>query len=322
MAAAIRDFPSLDHAGVPMLQILLNTITMGAAYSLLATGFVLALNATGAVNLGHGAFVVVGGFLAASLAETIHLPGIVILPLVLTASFIVGVAFAGAAYYPFRNGSTVTVFISTISAGIILETIVLLIFGASPRIGPPLVGDGVLRIGSATIGVQSLSIIVVAVALVAGQYFLLNHTKVGKRLRAVAQDRDMALALGMNVNEMVFVTFGIAAALAGASGLMFANAFYITPGEGESYLIKTYVAVALGGWGSLRGAVVGAFIVAAFEVMVPSIPALFPTLITALPTLGQVLSPTASVIGLYLTFLIVLFVRPQGLFGEAIQQRA
>lgn len=132
----------------------------------------------------------------------------------------------------------------------------------------------------------------------------------------------MALALGMNVNLMIFVTFGIAAALAGASGLMFANAFYITPGEGESYLIKTYVAVALGGWGSLRGAVVGAFIVAAFEVLIPSAPALFPSLLAEAPALGRMLTPTASVIGLYLTFLVVLFMRPQGLFGEAVQQRA
>jgi branched-chain amino acid transport system permease protein len=305
-----------------MFQILLNTITMGAAYSLLATGFVLALNATGAVNLGHGAFVVVGGFLAAGLASGIALPGIAILPLVLVASFAVGVIFAVFAYYPFRNGSTVTVFISTISAGIVLETLVLLVFGASPRIGPALISDGTLRIGGATVSVQSLSIMVVAAALVVGQYVFLNHTKTGKQLRAVAQDRDMALALGTNVNAMIFVTFGIAAALAGASGLMFANAFYITPGEGESYLIKTYVAVALGGWGSLRGAVVGAFIVAAFEVLVPSAPALFPELIASAPALGRMLSPTASVIGLYLTFLAVLFVRPQGLFGETVQQRA
>jgi branched-chain amino acid transport system permease protein len=132
----------------------------------------------------------------------------------------------------------------------------------------------------------------------------------------------MAMALGMNVNVMIVVTFGIAAALAGAAGLMFANTFFITPGDGESYVIKTYVAATMGGWGSVRGAIAGALIVAAFEVLIPSIPLLLPWLTSSMPSLGVVFSATASTICLYLAFLVVLFFRPQGLFGEAVQQRA
>jgi len=214
------------------------------------------------------------------------------------------------------------VFISTISMGAILETATLLLFGPSPRVGPPILTNGSLQLGAAVLNVQALSMIVLAVALVAAQYWILSKTVLGKRLRAVAEDREMATALGMNVNVMIFITFGIAASLAGAAGLMFANTFYITPGDGEAYMIKTYVAATMGGWGSLRGAVVGAFIVAAFEVLVPSLPVILPGLIGAIPSFDALFSPTASTIWLYLAFLVVLFFRPQGLFGEAVQQRA
>jgi len=305
-----------------MTQLLLNTLSLAAAYSLLAIGFVLVLNATGAVNLAHGSFVVVGGFIAASLGTWLKLPGAIILPIVLAGMVMIGGLLSLVAYYPLRDRPAVSVFISTISMGAILETATLLLFGPSPRVGPPILTNGSLQLGAAVLNVQALSMIVLAVALVAAQYWILSKTVLGKRLRAVAEDREMATALGMNVNVMIFITFGIAASLAGAAGLMFANTFYITPGDGEAYMIKTYVAATMGGWGSLRGAVVGAFIVAAFEVLVPSLPVILPGLVGALPSFDALFSPTASTIWLYLAFLVVLFFRPQGLFGEAVQQRA
>ena len=305
-----------------MMQLLLNTIALGAAYSLLAIGFVLVLNATGAVNLAHGSFVVVGGFIGASLGSALNVPGILLLPFVMIAMTLIGGVLAIVAYYPLRNRSAVSVFISTISMGAILETSVLLIFGASPRVGPPLLSAGSFHAGSLVVSIQSLSIILIALILVIGQYAFLTHTVLGKRLRAVAQDREMAMALGMNANRMIAMTFGLAAALAGAAGLMFSNTFFITPGDGEGYIIKTYVAVTMGGWGSLRGAIAGAFIVSAFEVLIPSIPLIAPSLFALNTDLQGAFSATTSTIALYGVFLIVLFFRPQGLFGEAVQQRA
>lgn len=305
-----------------MIQLLLNTIALGAAYSLLAIGFVLVLNATGAVNLAHGSFVVLGGFIAASLGSALQIAGIFLLPFVLVAMVVIGGFLSLVAYYPLRDRPAVSVFISTISMGAILETGTLLLFGPSPRVGPPLLSSGSFHLANTVVSVQSLSIVVLAAVLVMIQYLILSRTILGKRLRAVAQDREMAAALGMNVNLMIVLTFGIAAALAGAAGLMFANTFFITPGDGESYIIKTYVAATMGGWGSLRGAVAGAFIVAAFEVLIPSLPAMLPWLTEYAPSLRDVFSATASSICLYAAFLVVLFFRPQGLFGEAVQQRA
>ncbi|MBR1123186.1 branched-chain amino acid ABC transporter permease [Bradyrhizobium lablabi] len=305
-----------------MIQLLFNTLSLAAAYSLLAIGFVLVLNATGAVNLAHGSFVVVGGFLAAGLGSWLKLPGAVVLPIVLAGMMIIGGLLSLIAYYPLRNRPAVSVFISTLSMSAILETATLLIFGPSPRVGPPILSSGAIQVGDVALNVQSLSTVLLAVVLVAAQYVIFSRTVLGKRLRAVAEDREMARALGMNVNAMIVITFGIAAALAGAAGLMFANTFYITPGDGEAYMIKTYVAATMGGWGSLRGAIVGALFVAAFEVLVPSLPLAMPSLVGALPSLEALFSPIASTIWLYLAFLVVLFFRPQGLFGEAVQQRA
>lgn len=304
-----------------MIQLFINTLSLGAAYSLLAIGFVLVLNATGAVNLAHGSFVVLGGFIAASLGSTFQIAGIFLLPFVLVGMVVIGGLLSLIAYYPLRNRPAVSVFISTISMGAIFETGTLLLFGPSPRVGPPIFSTGSFRIGDTTLSYQSAAIIVLAIVLVTIQYLILSRTVLGKRLRAVAQDREMAMALGMNVNLMIVITFGIAAALAGAAGLMFANTFFITPGDGEGYIIKTYVAATMGGWGSLRGAVAGALIVAAFEVLIPSIPVILPWLTDALPALRTLLSSTASSICLYVAFLVLLFFRPQGLFGEAVQQR-
>jgi branched-chain amino acid transport system permease protein len=301
-----------------MTQLLLNALSLAAAYSLLAMGFVLVLNATGAVNLAHGSFVVVGGLIAASVGGWLKLPGVFVLPFVLVGMVLIGGAISLVAYYPLRNRPAVSVFISTISMGAILETSSRLLFGPSPRVGPPILSSGSFQAGGVTFSVQALSMVLLAAVLVGIQYLILSRTTLGKRMRAVAEDREIAAALGMNVNVMILVTFGIAAALAGSAGLMFANTFYVTPGDGEAYMIKTYVAATMGGWGSLRGAVVGASIVAIFEVLVPSLPAILP----ALGGAQALFSTTSSTIWLYLAFLVVLFFRPQGLFGEAVQQRA
>jgi branched-chain amino acid transport system permease protein len=133
----------------------------------------------------------------------------------------------------------------------------------------------------------------------------MSRTQFGRALRAVAQDREMARAIGIGVNWLIAASFALGAALAGAAGLLLANQFFVTPTAGTDLVIKAYIAVTIGGWGSLWGAVVGALLIAGFEVGVSS-----------------VLSYTAATAGLYAALLAILVVRPQGLFGEAAQRRA
>jgi branched-chain amino acid transport system permease protein len=301
-----------------LLQILVDALALGASYALLALGFVLILNATGAVNFTHGDMVMAGGYVAIALGAALELPGAALLPLVICIMAALGFIFSGFAYFPLKNRPPVSVFISTIALGIVFQNTANVLYGAAPKRGPVLLSEGVLDIGGITIGKQAFGIIAVAVVLIAAQHLLLSRTGIGRKLRATAQDRQMAEAIGIRVNRMIALTFALGSALAGAAGLMLSNTFFVTPTDGSNYIIKAYIAVTIGGWGSLTGAVCGALIIALFEVLYPSLPLLIPPLKTIAPWL---FTQTASAILLYIGLLAIMFFRPQGLFGEVVQRR-
>jgi branched-chain amino acid transport system permease protein len=148
---------------------------------------------------------------------------------------------------------------------------------------------------------------------------LFNRTRLGIEMRATAQDRAMAEALGIRVNAMIALTFALATALAGGAGVLLANVFFVTPTDGGNYMLKAYIAATIGGWGSLPGAVLGALLIAVFEVLFPSLPLLLPGFDQAPAWL---FSQTSATVVLYVALLVILLVRPQGLFGEAAQRRA
>lgn len=286
-------------------QLLVNGLALGAAYALVALGFVLVLNATSAVNFAQGDLVMAGGMLAVALAPLIPLPGLVLLPVILLVMAGLGLLLALVAYLPLRNRPPVSVFISTIAVGIILQNGAAVLFGPEPRVAPPLLGEGVLRLGGVAVPEQSVAIILVAGLLIGAQHMVFAHTQLGRRLRATAQDPEMARACGVPVTRMILVTFAIGTACAGAAGLLLANRYFVTPTAGGDLILKAYIAVTVGGWGSVPGAVVGALLIALFEVGVSS-----------------VFSYPVALGALYGVLLVILMVRPQGLFGEAVRRRA
>ena len=287
------------------LQLVINGVALGAAYALVALGFVLILNATSAVNFAQGDLVMVGGFVAIAAAALLPVPGVVLLPVVVIVMAVFGLVFSLLAYFPLKSRPPVSVFISTIALGIVLQNGANALFGPEPQAAPPLLTGGYLKFGELIISRQSLAIIVVAAFLIAAQHLLFTRTQFGRRLRATAQNRRMAQAIGIPVNWMIAATFGMAAALAGAAGLLLANQYFVSPTEGTDLIIKAYIAVTIGGWGSILGAVVGALLIAIFEVIFSA----------------YISYPLATAM-LYATLLAILFFRPQGLFGETIQKRA
>lgn len=304
-----------------MLQVLVNSLALGSAYALLALGFVLILNAVSAVNFAQGDLVMAGGFVAVALGMLLPVPGIVLLPLVLVVMALIGLALAATAYFPLKARPPVAVFISTIAVGIILQNGANALFGAEPRAAPPLFAGGLIDVGGITVSRQALAIIAVAAVLIAAQYVLFQRTALGRKLRATAQDREMAEALGIRVNHVIAAIFALAAAYAGAAGLLLSNTFFVTPTDGGNYILKAYIAVVIGGWGSVPGAVVGALLIALFEVLLPSLPLILPALAN-LPGASWLFSQTIATILLYLVLLVILVARPQGLFGETVQRRA
>lgn len=301
-------------------QLVVQVLSLGATYALVALGFVLILNATGAVNFAQGDLVMAGGFVSVLLAYALHVPGLVLLPLLLLIMGGVGVVIAFAAYMPLRTRPPEAAFISTIAVGIILQQAANRLFGADPIAAPPLLGTGRVRFVGVEASVQSLAIIGVAVLLIVALHILFGHTQFGRRLRATAQDREVAMAIGIPVDAMVVGTFAVGAALAGAAGLLLSNAFFVSPTVGSDYILKAYIAVVIGGWGSIAGAVAGALLIAAFEIVYPSLPLLIPAL-NGLPGADTLFSQTLSTIMLDVVALLILVVRPQGLFGEAAGQR-
>jgi branched-chain amino acid transport system permease protein len=301
-----------------MLQLLVNGLALGAAYALVALGFVLVLKATAAVNFAHGDLVMAGGFASVALASILPVPGIVLLPLVAALMALLGIVFSLLAYFPLKSRPPVSVFISTIALGVIVQNTVNAIAGAEPRAAPPLIDTEMMSLGPVSVGRQSVLVIVVAIVLIVGQHFLFTGTRLGRALRATAQDREMAAAIGIRTDLMIALTFALAGALAGTAGLLLANTFFVTPTDGTNFIVKAYIAVTIGGWGSIAGAVAGAMLIALFEVVFPALPALFP----ALNEVASLFSQTSATIILYLVLLAILAARPHGLFGEAIRRRA
>ncbi|MGE0735216.1 MAG: branched-chain amino acid ABC transporter permease [Alphaproteobacteria bacterium] len=292
-------------------NLIFNGVALGAAYALVALGFVLVLNATAAVNFAQGDLVMAGGFVAVALAGMLGpslgdaVPGLVLLPLVVIVSALFGLLFAACAYFPFRRKPPVSVFISTIAVGLILQSVANSVFGGAPRTAPPLFAGENLHLAGLTLSRQSLAIVVVAALLIFLLHVLVERTQLGRKLRASAQDAGMARAIGIDVALMVALSFALGVALAGAAGLLLTNQYFVTPTSGINLMVKAYIAVTIGGWGSLRGAVIGALAIALFEVLV-----------------GAFTSAAAAEALLYGALLVVLLFRPQGLFGEAAGRRA
>ena len=300
-----------------VLQLLFNVLALGAAYALVALGFVLVLNATGAINFAQGDLVMAGGFGGLALGQWLGLPGLALLAPLLVAAGALGLAVALAAYFPVRHRPPETVFISTIAVGIILANGANVIFGPEAQAAPPLLADGEWHLGGVALPYQSLATIAVAAVLIAALHTVLTRTQLGRRLRATAQDREVAATLGIRVDRMIGATFAVGAALAGAAGLILAHGFFVAPTDGGNYMLKAYVAVTIGGWGNVLGAVLGALLIALFEVLFPALPALLP----GLDAYGAAFSQVWSTVVLSVVVLLILVWRPQGLFGEAVRAR-
>jgi len=265
------------------------------AYALVALGFVLALNASGAVNFAHGGLVVLGGAAAVLADMWTGLPALLLLPLVAVALGLAGVVTARVAILPLLHRPPEATFVATIALAAVIEQGLMLGLGGAPRSAPPIAGSGE----------QPWAIVIVGVILIAAVWFLLERTQTGRRMRAVAADRYMARAAGIAVDRYIVLSLALAGALAGVAGQLLGHQFLVVPTDGGGHMLRAYIAVALGGWGSVPGAVLGALGIGVFETFVSA-------------WLGDAWASAA----LYIAVLVVLSLRPQGLFGEPAGRRA
>jgi len=287
------------------LQLLFSGISVGCVYALVALGFVLIYRATNVVNFAQGDFAMVAAFLMVALFSYAHLPYYVSLLIVLGGMLAFGVLFELAVYFPLRNRTYLPVIISTLGASIFLENGSLRLFGPAPLRLNGLLPSGGFRIGGVFLDSQYLAIVLVTVALVAGQLLFFERTLLGKKLQATSQDKDMARLLGIPVFVMIAITFAYSAAIGGLAGILVGPVIFVSVGMGSSIALKAFAASIIGGFGDVTGAIVGGLVLGLAEAF------------------GSAYLSVAfrDAYG-FVLLLLFLLIRPQGIFGERVGVKA
>ncbi|MBV9813538.1 MAG: branched-chain amino acid ABC transporter permease [Acetobacteraceae bacterium] len=286
-------------------QLLFTGFGIGAIYALVALGFVLLIRAANVVNFGQGEFAMLGAYALVICYNLLHFPYwiSVVFGVVLLAAF--GVVFAGATYWPLRHRGGLPVIISTIGASIFLENMVLVLYGPQSSQVDGLFDNPGFDLGPVFVDSQYLSIIVIAALLVALQYVIFERTMLGKKLQATSQDKEMASLLGIPVAAMVLITFAYSAALGGVAGILVGPILFVSTGMASLISLKAFAANIIGGYGSIPGAILGGLALGIVE------------------TLGAAyISVPYKDAFAFLMLLLFLMVRPQGIFGERIAEKA
>ena len=288
-----------------LLQLLFTGLGIGAIYALVALGFVLLIRAAGVVNFGQGEFAMLGAYLLVIFFNLAALPYwiAILLSIVIMAAF--GVVFAGATYWPLRNRGGLPVIISTIGASIFLENMVLVLYGPAAEQVDGIFDAPGIQVGPVFMDSQYLSIMVVATLLVLMQYLIFEKTLLGKKLQAVSQDKEMAGLLGIPVALMILITFAYSSAIGGIAGILIAPILFVSTGLASIIALKAFAANIIGGYGSIPGAILGGLALGVVE------------------TLGAAyISVPYKDAFAFLMLLAFLLIRPQGMFGEKIAEKA
>jgi branched-chain amino acid transport system permease protein len=280
------------------MQYLLTGLTVGAIYALVALGFSIIFNASHVINFAQGEFVMIGGMATVSLTGA-GLPYLLAIPLAVVAAALVGLALEKFAVEPARGASVVTLIIITIGASIFLRGLAMLVWDKNLHALKSFTGDAPIAIAGATILPQSLWVLGVTLAIVLGLSWFFGRTLLGKAMLATSHNRLAAQLVGINVRMVLFVSFGLSAALGAIAGILIAPITTTSYDVGVMLGLKGFAAAILGGLGSGIGAVIGGLILGIAETM----------------SAGYLSSAYKDVIA-FLIILVVLFFMPSGLFGK------
>ncbi len=287
------------------MQQIVNGLTLGSGYALIALGYTMVYGVLRLINFAHGEIYMIGAFIGLIVGQSCELPFSLILAIAMAGSSVCGVVLEGIAYRPLRDAPRLAALISAIGMSIFLENLALVIMGPQTRAFLIPFEVKQLRVGTLCVNLFDLLILVTCVVLMIGLYLLVHRTKIGKAMRAVAQDKDTARLMGIDVNHVIRVTFAVGSALAGAAGVLVGMNFNaVDPTMGTMPGLKGFVAAVLGGIGNIPGAVAGGVVLGVAEVM------------------GVALfrSEWRDAIA-FAILAIVLLVKPSGILGENLQEK-
>ncbi len=286
-----------------LFQQVLNGLTNGSLYALMAVGVTMVYKSLGMLNFAHGDTMMIGTFLTLTFVQ-LGLPFPVAIVIGIAAAAIIGFLLERLILRRVQFSSFVNLLIATVGVSYVLRNTAMVIWGTNPQLFPSMFPAGLINLGSFTITPQSIGIILISLALITGLHFFFTKVKVGKCMTIASSDPEGAAMMGVNVTHMRFLTFGISAGLAAIAGIMIAPLTYARVDMSATIGMKAFAAAILGGIGNLWGALLGGIILGIVE------------------ALGSAYISTAYRDAFsFIILFIVLFVKPTGLLNKKIENK-
>jgi branched-chain amino acid transport system permease protein len=295
-----------------LLQQIINGLSLGAIYALIALGYTMVYGVLRLINFAHGDVYMLGAFAGYYLANALGLDGnpsvlwaIAVTMGAMAICAVIGILIERLAYRPVRHHSRLTALITAIGVSLLLEYGGQVVFGATPRFFPQMIESQTYSLGGVQITNQSLLIIVVAVVVMFGLEYIVHRTRMGKAMRATSYNLSVAKLMGINTDRVIAFTFALGSALAAAGGVLVALAIpRIDPLMGLMTGLKAFVAAVLGGIGSIPGAMVGGVLIGLMETGLSA---------TAYSTYRDAVA--------FAVLILILLVRPSGILGSSVAEK-
>jgi branched-chain amino acid transport system permease protein len=273
-------------------------VAYGAILTLVSLGFVVLYKATGIVNFAHGDLVTLGAYVAYWAGTSLGLPILLTYVVAIVLLFLTGMLVERVAYVPLRKRPPLVVVIATLAVAVIIEGVIDVWQGSTPKALPSPVGNSIWHVGGADISYQRILIVVVTAVVVTGVLLVFQRTSIGRQVRALASDSETARLYGVRTRMVSLGAFGVSAALAALAGVLIAPTSSIDVTFGFTLMINAFAAVVLGGLDSLTGTVIAAMAIGILQQVVG----------------GYFLPNYADSLPLIVMFLVITL-RPQGLVG-------
>ena len=290
-----------------LLQYLINGISIGSVYAIIALGYTMVYGIAKMLNFAHGDVIMVGAYISFCVTNYMGLPAIVSVLAAMAVCTLLGILIEGLAYKPLRGVPSLAVLITAIGVSYFLQNAAQLIWGSAPKNFSSVVSmqplhlfnNRVVITGEVIVTILASVVIMVALTLFTGK------TKIGKSMRAVAEDRAAAQLMGINVNRTISTTFAIGSCLAAVAGVLLCSTVpTLMPTTGSMPGIRAFTAAVFGGIGSIPGAMLGGVLLGIIETFTKAY-----------------LSTEFSDAIVFLVLIIVLLVKPAGLLGKQIQEK-
>jgi branched-chain amino acid transport system permease protein len=296
-------------AGVDMsfITYLLNGISLGSVYSIIALGYTMVYGIAKMLNFAHGDVIMVGGYIIFTIMSTLGLNPILGVLIATILCTLLGMTIERIAYKPLRRAPSLAVLITAIGVSYLLQNLALLIFGAEAKSFTSVIPVKPLSLagGRLSISGETLVTIPLCILIMTSLTIFIKKSKIGRGMVAVSEDKDAAVLMGINVNKTIAITFAIGSALAAvASALMFSTYTNLSSTSGAMPGIKAFVAAVFGGIGSIPGAMIGGILLGVIEIL----------------SRAYISTQLADAI-VFLILIIVLLVKPTGILGKKIQEK-